>query len=110
MWNFVSLNFLASEGIGFVPAKNVDHTVMEDESPPVSSLKGRGETTAKSKERTLSTLHVRFDEVGLKGVHKFRIVTQYQIWALRPATLKRGPFESAFAPLCIPNFVAPSNP
>ena len=34
------------------------------------------------------------------GVHKFRIVAQYQIWTLRPATLKRGPFESAFARLC----------
>ena len=65
MCNFVSLNFLPSEGIGFVPAENGDLAVMEDEPPPVSSLKGRGETTANSKERALSALHVRFDEVGL---------------------------------------------
>ena len=37
---------------------------------------------------------------GFERVRKSRIVVQYQIWALRPATLKRGPFESAFAPLC----------
>ena len=68
---------------------------------------------------------------GFAGVHKFRIIAQYQIWALRPATLKRGPFESAFAPcankmvygrhiryICLlcdnpcvfQIFVAPSNP
>ena len=64
--------------MGLVSAEDEDLTVMEDESTPVSSLKGRGETTANSKERALLALHVRFDEVGLKGVHKFRIVVQYR--------------------------------
>ena len=56
--------------MGLVSAENEDLAVMEDESTPVSSLKGRGETTAKSKERALSALHVRFDEVGLKGAER----------------------------------------
>ena len=42
MCNFVSLNFLPSEGIGFVPAENEDLTVMEDKPTSVSSPKGRG--------------------------------------------------------------------
>ena len=56
--------------MGLVSAEDEDLTVMEDEPASVSSLKGRGETTAKSKERALSALHVRFDEVGLcRGSH-----------------------------------------
>ena len=51
--------------MGLVSAEDEDLTVMEDEPASVSSLKGRGETTANSKERALSALHVRFDEVGL---------------------------------------------
>ena len=61
---------MASEGIGFVPAENEDLAVTEDKPTSVSSLKGRGETTANSKERALSALHVRFDEVGLKGAER----------------------------------------
>ena len=57
-------------GICFLPAEDEDLTVMEVESTPVSSLKGRGETTANSKERALSALHVRFDEVGRKGAER----------------------------------------
>ena len=83
MWNFVSLNFLSLECIGLVSAENEDLAVMEDESPPVSSLKGRGETTANSKERALSALHVRFDEVGLKGAERSPDGTGESPWPLR---------------------------
>ena len=57
-------------GVGLVSAEDEDLTVMEDEPASVSSLKGRGATTAKSKERALSALHVRFDEVRLNGAER----------------------------------------
>ena len=89
-------HLLSLEGVGLVSAEDEDLTVMEDESTPVSSLKGRGETTANPKERALSALHVRFDEVGLKGAERSPDGTGESPWPLRLRghNTKFEPFQS----------------
>ena len=78
MWNFVSLNFLASEGIGFVPAEDEDLTVTEDEPPLSPPWREEEKPQQIQKSVLFRPCMCVSTRSGFAGVHKFRIVTQYR--------------------------------